>query len=184
MDYNIPMQNWFYKFLNKILNSDRNFLYLYDFPNLMNILDLKKELLFACVKLVDERAESLRQVMQDAQQSANDYGQPKDRYDSYRTQLLRKRDMFGQQLQKILQQKNILEKVDPKRRSDTASFGSLVMTDKQNIFISVGLGKVDLNGQSFFVISPAVPYFKAAEGKKKGDIFEFRGQKFNILDIA
>lgn len=150
----------------------------------MNISDLKQELLNTCLKEVEDRAESLRLVMQDAQQSANDYGQPKDRYDSYRAQLLRKRDMFGQQLQKILSQKNILEKVDPFKKHDEASFGSIVMTDKQNIFVSVGLGKVELNGESFFVISPAVPYFKAVEGKKRGDIFEFRGQKFSILEIG
>lgn len=150
----------------------------------MNISDLKQELLNTCLKEVEDRAESLRLVMQDAQQSANDYGQPKDRYDSYRAQLLRKRDMFGQQLQKILSQKNILEKVDPTKKHDEAAFGSIIITDKQNIFVSVGLGKVELNGESFFVISPAVPYFKAVEGKKRGDIFEFRGQKFSILEIG
>lgn len=166
------------------MNSGINFIYLCDFPNFMNMLDLKKDLLNACLKEIEDRAESLRKVMEDAQQSANDYGQPKDRYDSYRAQLLRKRDMFGQQLQKILEQKNILERINLNKKHEVAEFGAIVMTNKQNIFIVVGLGKVDLGDDSYFVISPAVPYFKAVEGKKKGATFEFRGQAFNILEIG
>ena len=102
---------------------------------------LKKNLIEACIKEVDERAESLRKVMDEAQQSANEYGQPKDRYDSYRTQLLRKRDMFGQQLQKILDQRNLLEKINLEKKSSRVGFGSLVITDKQRIFVCIGLLK-------------------------------------------
>jgi len=150
----------------------------------MNILELKKDLLSACLKEVDDRADSLRKVMEDAQQSANDYGQPKDRYDSYRTQLLRKRDMFGQQLQKILEQRALLEKMGVDKRHEVAGYGALVITNAQKIFISIGLGKFEFNGNEYFVISPVVPYFKAIEGKRAGEDFEFRGQKFRIKDIA
>jgi hypothetical protein len=150
----------------------------------MKLSELKLGLLEACFKEIDDRASSLRKVMEDAQQSANDYGQPKDRYDSYRTQLLRKRDMFGQQLGKILDQRNVLEKIDPDRICEKVEFGALVKTDKQKIFISVGLGKFNYNKQEYFVISPAVPFYKAMEGCRAGDAFEFRNQKFEIREIA
>jgi hypothetical protein len=150
----------------------------------MKLSELKISLLEACFKEIDERASSLRKVMDDAQNSANDYGQPKDRYDSYRTQLLRKRDMFGQQLGKILEQRTVLERIDPDRRCEIVEFGSLVETDKQKIFISVGLGKFVFNGQDYFVVSPAVPFYKAMEGLRAGDTFEFRNQKFEIRGIA
>jgi hypothetical protein len=122
--------------------------------------------------------------MEEAQQSANDYGQPKDRYDSYRTQLLRKRDMFGQQLSKIMEQRTLLERLDSNKSSDTVEYGALVITDKQKIFVSVGIGKFIFEGEEFFVISPVVPFCKAMEGKKEGDTFEFRGQQFTIKKIA
>ncbi|MEN8224574.1 MAG: hypothetical protein ABFS05_04365 [Bacteroidota bacterium] len=150
----------------------------------MNILSIKKELLQACIAEIDERTDSLKKVMEEAQQSANDYGQPKDRYDSYRAQLLRKRDMFGQQLQKILEQRMVLEKIGTEKKHTLASFGAIVITDTRKIFISVGLGKLELEGEEYFVISPAVPFFKAIEGKKPGDSFEFRNQKFSILEIG
>jgi hypothetical protein len=150
----------------------------------MKLSELKKSLLEACFSEIEERAASLRKVMDDAQQSANDYGQPKDRYDSYRTQLLRKRDMFGQQLGKILEQKTILERIDPERSNTVVEFGALVITNKQKIFVSIGLGKFVFGGQDYFVISPAVPFFKAMDGLKVGDSFEFRNQKFEIREIA
>lgn len=150
----------------------------------MKLSEVKKRLLEACFNEIEDRAVSLRKVMDDAQQSANDYGQPKDRYDSYRTQLLRKRDLFGQQLGKIFEQRTILEKIDPDRPNKIVEFGALVVTDKQKIFVSVGLGKFIFEDQDYFVVSPGVPFYKAMEGLKAGDTFEFRNQKFSIKEIA
>ena len=150
----------------------------------MKLSELKMELLNACFKEIDDRADSLRKVIDDTQQSANDYGQPKDRYDSYRTQLLRKRDMFGQQLNKIFAQRNFLEKVNPEKLCEYVEFGSLVITNKQKIFIAIGLGKFTYKDEDYFVISPGVPFYKAMESKGAGDAFEFRGQKFEILEVS
>lgn len=149
----------------------------------MKIIELKKQLLQLCFDELEERVESLRRVMDDAQQSANDYGQPKDRYDSYRTQLLRKRDMFGQQLQRLLEQKKILEKVDPSHSSDKVEFGALVVTNTQKLYVTIGLGKIESDGEEYFVVSPVVPFYKAMEGKRVGEEFEFRGNKFTIKEI-
>lgn len=150
----------------------------------MELSTLKKKLLEACLAEIDDRISSLKQVMEESQQSANEYGQPKDRYDSYRTQLLRKRDMFGQQLSKIMEQRTLLERLNPEKSISKVEFGALVITDKQKIFVSVGIGRFDFEGEEFFVISPAVPFCKAMEGKQKGDAFEFRGQNYTINDIA
>jgi len=150
----------------------------------MELSRLKNKLREACFAEIDDRISSLKKVMEEAQQSANDYGQPKDRYDSYRTQLLRKRDMFGQQLSKIMEQRTLLERLNPDKSSSIVEFGALVITDKQKIFISVGIGRFEFEGEEYFVISPVVPFCKAMEGKNKGDAFEFRGQQYMIKDIA
>lgn len=160
------------------------FIYLSGIAKHMDLHQLKKELLLACIAEIDERAESLEKVMQDAQQSANEYGQPKDRYDSYRTQLLRKRDMFGQQLQKIIEQRKLLDKINLSTKNDAVSFGSLVITDQQKIFVCVGLGRFAFMDEDYFVISPGVPFFQAMEGKKPGDTFSFRDQSYTIKEIA
>lgn len=125
----------------------------------------------------------LQLEMEEAQKSANEYGAPKDRYDSYRTQLLRKRDMFAQQIVKLDQQIEVLEKVKPGKISEKVEFGSVVITDKQKLFVSTGLGKIEVGGEQYFVISPQVPVYRAMEGLKKNESFVVNGIRSQILEL-
>ena len=149
----------------------------------MDKITIKYELIEHCSKQLQKTIDNIEYAINDAQKSANDYGQPKDRYDSYRTQLLRKRDLMAKQLQEAIKQMDMLKKIDPKKMADRASFGTIVQTENQNIFISVGLGKIELNGMDFVVISPNVPIFEALRDKKKGEEFEFRGMRHKIVDL-
>ena len=146
-------------------------------------LDLKKKLLSKCYEVQNEIVENVTFAMNEAQKSANEYGQPKDRYDSYRTQLLGKRDLFAKQLEKALRQLELLTKIDPGRVNEVVSFGTVVVTDDQILFVSVGLGKMEIDNKIFYAISPLVPFYDAMRGKKKGDEFVFRDRTIRILDV-
>jgi hypothetical protein len=149
----------------------------------MNKPQLKKQIVEACRKIVDDKAGQLREAMQEAQQAANEYGAPKDRYDSFRTQLLRKRDMYGQQLSKVSEQIEALDKINTDKELDTVSYGAVVITEIQKLFISTGIGKFEFQGETYYAISGIVPVYKAMEGKKKGDTYVFNGRKIKILDV-
>jgi hypothetical protein len=58
-----------------------------------------------------------------------------------------------------------------------------VITDKQKIFVCIGLGKFSFEKEDYFVISAGVPFYKAMENLKKGDQFTFRDQLFTIKEI-
>ncbi len=146
-------------------------------------MELKQKLLSRCREQLEGMAADFQREMDEAQQSANEYGAPKDRYDAYRTQLLRKRDMFAQQLAKLNTQLDVLDRIDPGRGCDKVEFGALVITDLQKLFISTGLGKIDCEGDQYYAVSGAVPIFRAMEGKKAGDEFTFNGKKIRIKDI-
>ena len=146
-------------------------------------LDLKKKLLSKCYEVQNEIVENVTFAMNEAQKSANEYGQPKDRYDSYRTQLLGKRDLFAKQLEKALRQLELLTKIDPGRVNEVVSFGTVVVTDDQILFVSVGLGKMEIDNKIFYAISPLVPFYDAMRGKKKGDEFVFRDRTIRILEV-
>ncbi len=149
----------------------------------MGKTEKKRKLLEACNKAHKKTIDNIREAMDEAQKSADEYGQQHDIYDSYRTQLYRKRDMFAQQLQKALDQLEIFNKIDPDKIKDTVEFGSVVYTNTQKVFISTSIGKVSLDGESIYTISPMVPFFHAMKDLKKGDEFEFRGNKIKIKDI-
>ena len=149
----------------------------------MNKPEIKSCLVEECRKRLLSTISELETAIADAQQQANDYGPPKDRYDSFRAQMMRRRDMMAQQLSKEMNELKLLDRIDLKKQSGSASFGALVLTSDTNYFISIGLGKIELENESFYLISPLVPISQAMNGKKKGDTFEFRGKKSEILDI-
>lgn len=146
-------------------------------------MERKLKLQAKCRELILETIGNLKAEIDDCQNTANDYGLPKDRYDAFRAQLLRKRDMFAQQLMKNNERLSLLNRIDFSKKQTKVEIGALVITKKQKLFISIGLGKIILNGETVYAISPAVPIYKAIDGKKEGEEFEFNGQINTILEI-
>lgn len=127
--------------------------------------------------------ENLKAAMHDAQQSAIDYGSPKDRYDSYREQMLAKHDMFAQQLQTAESELLLLQRIDTVKPMNKVGFGALVFLPDQVVFIAIGLGKVTYKDSICYVVSRQVPLCQAMKDMKKGDVIDFRGKKMEILDL-
>ena len=149
----------------------------------MDRLKLKQKVLDACFDQQNKVMQNLKVVMEEVADSAEEYGLPKDLYDSYRNQMMSKRDMFAQQLQKIQEQVDILRRIDMTRHYKEARFGAMVITESQKIFIAAGIGKIMVDGEEYFVISALVPFYGAIDGKKAGETYEFRGKKEKILEV-
>jgi len=148
-----------------------------------NHIELKNRLVTECIKVQQKTVNSSKAAMDEAQQALNDYGPNKDRYDSFRDQLIGKRDMFSHQYSKAYSEFTVLNKINPKNINKIAEFGSVIITDACRFFISISAGKIELDGNTYYAISPMVPLFKVMEGKKKGDTFEFNGKKQIIKDL-
>lgn len=144
---------------------------------------IKAKLLNKCIELQSEVVRQLQQEIEEAQKQANDYGQPKDRYDAFRTKLMRQIELYAKQLDKANVVINTLQKIDAKIQLAKVEFGAIVITNKQKIFVCAGLGKVDIDGEVYFAISPNVPIFNALNGKKEGDEIIFNGMSILIEDI-
>lgn len=144
---------------------------------------LKEFLIEKCKSIQLENINNLKMVIEDAQKSANEYGMPKDRYDSFRAQQMRKRDMFAQQLLKASEQLDTLNIIDTEIEMNSVGFGALVITDKQKLLVSISLGKIEFEGEDYYAISPLVPFYEAMENKKQGESFSFRGNESIIKEI-
>jgi len=144
---------------------------------------LKQKILDACFEQQTKVTQNLKVVMEEVADSAEEYGLPKDLYDSYRNQMMSKRDMFAQQILKINDQVDILRRVDMTRTYSQIRFGAVVITESQRLFVAAGIGKINVEGQEYFVISAMVPFYNAIDGKIAGDTYEFRGKKEKILEV-
>lgn len=149
----------------------------------MSVQLTKRQIYEACLAALESRSGEAQSAMAESQKAANEYGAPHDRYDSFRTQVLARRDMYARQYDEALRQLEILKKIDPDQPALKVEFGAVVLTSSQLLFVSVGLGKLALQGVDFFAISPQVPLFETMRDKKSGDRCLFRGVEFTILDI-
>jgi hypothetical protein len=146
-------------------------------------IELKNRLVTECTKAQQKTVNSSKSAMDEAQQALNDYGPNKDRYDSFRDQLIGRRDMFSLQYSKAFTELSVMSKINPKSINKIAEFGAVIITDVSRFFISISAGKIEIDGHTYYAISPMVPLFKVMEGKKKGETFEFNGKKQVIKDI-
>jgi hypothetical protein len=149
----------------------------------MDRLKLKQKILDACFEQQTKVTQNLKVVMEEVADSAEEYGLPKDLYDSYRNQMMSKRDMFAQQILKINEQIDILRRVDMTKTYTQVRFGAVVITESQRLFVAAGIGKINVEGLEYFVISAMVPFYNAIDGKRVGDTYEFRGKKEKILEV-
>ena len=149
----------------------------------MDRLKHKQKILDAWFEQQTKVMENLKVVMEEVADSAEEYGLPKDLYDSYRNQMMSKRDMFAQQLLKIKEQVEILQRIDMTKTYHQVRFGAVVITESQRLFVAAGIGKITVEGDEYFVISAMVPFYSAIDGKKAGDTYEFRGKKEKILEV-
>ena len=144
----------------------------------------------ACIAHQQHIASVAKQEMDSAQQQSNDYGANVDRYDSYRTKMMRARDMYAKQLSNANASLRYLQEALRMPPFERAEHGSIVITDKQRFFLSIGAGKFVVNDsesptgmQYYFAISAQTPIYAALKGKKVGDSFIINGIAQTIKDI-
>ncbi len=146
-------------------------------------LHIKEKLITRCRETQQKAVDSAKSAMNEAQLALNEYGPNKDRYDSFRDQLMGRRDMFAAQYQKALSDMNVLERIDPKEPKDSVEFGAIVISDTSKFIIAISAGKVEMDGTIYYAISPAVPLYKAMQGLKSGASFEFNGKHQTIKEL-
>ena len=76
-----------------------------------------------------------------------------------------------------------LIKAESIKTNTSIDFGALVYTNKENYFLSIPFGKVEVENEEFFAISLASPIGSLLKGKKKGDIISFNGREIKIEKI-
>ena len=149
----------------------------------MDKLAYKRKLIEKCLEQQDQNVLNAKSAMDDIQESAIDYGQPQEHYDSYKSQLLRKRDVFAKQYEQAKTERKLLERIDIEKVCNSVGFGAVVVTDDQKFIICISLGKITFNNETIYGISLKVPLYKVMEGLEKSSSFEFNEKKYQIKDI-
>ncbi len=149
----------------------------------MDKKELKNKIINTCIAALENSAQTVRETIDELIQTASEYEGDHDLFDPFKEELMKKKDLQLDQLQKYLDDIKLVRKADPKRISEKVEFGSVVITDKQKMFISAAIGKIQVENDSYYVISTQVPVYKAMQDLKAGETFSINNNKFTIKDI-
>ena len=143
----------------------------------------RQQVICSCIEQQEHIATIAKQEMDSAQQQSNDYGANVDRYDSYRTKMMRSRDMYARQYSNAQTGVRYLQDLLKLPPFDSVEHGACVVTDRQNFLLSIGAGKFMAGNQVYFAISAQTPIYAALKGKHVGDEIVFNGQRQTIKEI-
>jgi transcription elongation GreA/GreB family factor len=148
-------------------------------------MKLKEQVLDACLQQQQDSIKRLKELVKELQESANEEKGASSGEDgvSMREQLQYDVDMYSRQLDQASASYATLKLIDPNQVNSTVKHGALVMTDKTNVLVGASIGKIVVEGKTFFTISIESPLYQAMEGKKKGETFAFRDQTQTVLEV-
>jgi hypothetical protein len=107
-----------------------------------------------------------------------------DKHETSRAMMQEEMSNQAKQLQKNLEMKDDLLKIEMDRSCESVGFGNLVFTDAGIYFLSIGVGQVVMQGETYFVISMASPIGQLLKDKKKGEEISFQNRKLKVLEIS
>ncbi len=152
---------------------------------LMPEISVKERVLQECKDYVNQRITTATQAMDQAQRAANEEGKNSagDKYETGRAMMQIERDKAARQLDEALKLRDVLDRINPGIRHEKVSLGSLVITGSRKIFVSIGIGKLNMNGEDFLVVGPASPLGNVLIGLKDNDTFAFNNSSDTIIRI-
>ncbi|MBK8611041.1 MAG: GreA/GreB family elongation factor [Chitinophagaceae bacterium] len=135
------------------------------------MLTLKQKIFKHFQQLIDGKAAVLQKVLDDLKESgANETKSTAgDKHETALAMIQIEQANTRAQLQELLLQKEVLEKIDPAISASVVLRGSLVKSGTHYFFISTALGKAVINKQTVFALSPESPLGQKLMGLKTGD---------------
>ncbi len=152
----------------------------------MNKIPGLKELLVNQIHtILDGRIDTIRKDIELAKESRDNETKSTagDKYETGREMVQFEMEKLSSQLNKTIDLKNELSKINPKKKFDSVEFGSLVITKSDNYFISIGIGKIECAKHVFYCISLASPIGRLLHQKKVNNKFTFQGAEMEIVEI-
>jgi transcription elongation GreA/GreB family factor len=151
----------------------------------MNSKILKKLLFRKCFDFVENRAQTVQDIIASNQKSLQSETKSSagDKHETGRAMLQLEMEKASQQLASINQMKAVLHKINPEKFSKNVQLGSVVITSLENYFLTIGMGKIKIDKKEYYAVSPSSPIGKVLLGSKAGEILLFNDKKFEILDV-
>jgi len=150
------------------------------------IKELKGIVYHKVLKELDRKIEVIGEAIASAKDSRNNDTKSSagDKYETGREMMQIEIEKNEVLLNQTAKQRKELARIDTSEEFNKVAFGSLVKTDKGIYFISIGLGKIQIEDQTCFAISLASPIGGLLKDKLVGDEVQFQERTFTIKEIV
>lgn len=136
-------------------------------------------------KMIREKTDLLVQTIKAAKESRDNETKSSvgDKYETGRAMVQMELEKSQAQLAQTENLKTSLSRIDPNSKFTSVEFGSLVVTSQGTYFFSIAHGKIVLDKEVIFCLSPVSPVGKLLAGKKAGDKVQFQGKEIKIIRV-
>lgn len=149
------------------------------------MINVKEQLYLLCEAFVEDRMQIIKKSIQEIEISLTSETKSSagDKHETGRAMLQLEREKAGHQLAEIEKTKQILYKINAESTSKNIGLGSVVFTTTSNYFISISVGELKVDNETFYAISASTPIGQLLLGKSVGDKVTFRNMSFEITEI-
>lgn len=138
-----------------------------------------------CLEIVEGSILAIKLAIQEAQDAANNETKSSagDKHETGRAMAQLETEKLSAQLNEALKLSQVFAQLNPNQKNKHITIGSLVFTNNGYFYIAVSLGKVEINNETIFAISPQSPMGKLLLTKKEKDSFSLNGLTYVIERI-
>lgn len=145
----------------------------------------KKEILIHCKQILSEKVHIIKDKMNELVSDAENDSKSSagDKHETARAMMQIEQEKLITQFNEADRQLEILSSINPDIELSSIRTGSLVETNKGTIFVSIPLGKINVQDSDVMVISAIAPLAKAMINAKKKETVSFNGVDYLIKKI-
>ena len=135
--------------------------------------------------LVQDRIDAFKDmIVALTEDSKNDAkGSAGDKHETALSMMHIEQEKLNRKLREVLDQKNVLDKIDSTTIAKTIIVGSLVKANGIYLFLSVALPKINVEGIHVIALSPQSPLGNKLMGNRVGFSFEINSTTYSIQEI-
>jgi hypothetical protein len=146
----------------------------------------KSELHAACMVKQHTKLEELQNAKDKIQESiiGEENSTAGNKFETARAMGQEDLDRLNQTITIALRELTILSNISPDKACDSGQLGALITTSKKLMYLSVGLGKIEIGKDTVFAISTSSPIGQQLMGMEAGGELVFGGKKEKVLSVA
>lgn len=150
------------------------------------MISLKQKVHAYYLQQVDDKIDAFRDMIAalTADASNDAKGSAGDKHETALSMMHLEQEKLNAKLSEFLQQRAVLEKIDPQATSGKIALGSLIKANNLYLYLSQALPKITIDGISIIALSPQSPLGSKLIGMQAGGELEIGTTKYHIQDFT